>query len=293
MRVVVTGAGGLLGKRIVQAFKDHEVVGVYHSSQPETSPFLILDLSSLNLRPIEELSPDIIIHAAALTDVDKCEREPELARLLNVDVTREIVKVSKRTNAFLVYISTDYVFDGTRGNYREEDETNPVNFYGLTKLEGEKLVRDVDSLVVRTSTPYGSNPASGKDNFALWLLKKLKAGERVNALVDQVTSPTLNTNFSLMLREAVDKRIKGVLHLAGRSQVSRYDFSLALARTFGLNETLINPAHFNEMKWFAKRPMNSSLDVSKAMSLEHKPMSLQEALSEFRREIEVNNRVWK
>ncbi|MEM1860564.1 MAG: sugar nucleotide-binding protein, partial [Metallosphaera sp.] len=195
--------------------------------------------------------------------------------------------------AFLVYISTDYVFDGTRGDYREEDETNPVNIYGLTKLEGEKLVSDVDSLVVRTSTPYGSNPASGKDNFALWLLKRLKAGERVNALVDQVTSPTLNTNFSLMLREAVDKRIKGVLHLAGRSQVSRYDFSLALARTFGLDEALINPAHFNEMKWFAKRPMNSSLNVSKAMSLEHKPMSLQEALSEFRREIEANDRVWK
>ncbi|BCS93693.1 hypothetical protein L3N51_01427 [Metallosphaera sp. J1] len=286
MRVVVTGAGGLLGKRIVQAFKNEEVIGVYNRSEPETSRHLIMDLSALNMKPIEDLSPDVIIHAAALTDVDRCEREPQLARLMNVEVTREIAKVAGKSNALLVYISTDYVFDGNRGNYSEEDEPNPVNVYGLTKLEGEKVAREVDSLVVRTSTPYGSNPASGKDNFALWLLKKLRAGEPVNVLVDQITSPTLNTNFALMLKESVEKGVRGVLHLAGKSQISRYNFSLSLARTFGLDERLVRPAYSRDMKWLARRPLNSSLNVDRAMLLGHKPMTAEEGLMELRRELE-------
>ncbi|ARM76957.1 dTDP-4-dehydrorhamnose reductase [Acidianus manzaensis] len=287
--ILVTGAGGLLGKKLVKVFDD-DVVGVYYKSKPETSRYLSLDLSSLNIKAIEDLSPDVIIHAAALTDVDKCEKDPGLARLLNVDVTREISKVAERINAYLVYISTDYVFDGKRGNYREDDEASPINVYGLTKFEGEKEVMRFSSnyLIVRTSTPYGSNPASGKDNFALWLLRKLKNGEKVRIVSDQVTSPTLNTNFALMLKECVEKKVKGIIHLAGASPLSRYDFSVLLARTFNLDEGLISPASSSEMNWIAKRPMNSSLNVEKAMMLENKPLKIEDALKTLKKEIEEN-----
>ncbi|AWR98170.1 dTDP-4-dehydrorhamnose reductase [Acidianus sulfidivorans JP7] len=287
MRVVVTGAGGLLGKRIVEVFKrDHEVIGVYNSSKPLTEKFLITDLSKLeNVRKIEELSPDVVIHAAALTDVDKCEENPELAKRLNYEVTREISKI----NSFIVYISTDYVFDGNRGNYKEEDETNPINVYGMTKLMGEEAVRSSSNyLIVRTSTPYGSNPASKKDNFALWLLKKLSAKEEVRIVVDQFTSPTFNTNFALMLKESVDKKMNNmVIHLSDSTRISKYDFAVKLAKTFGYDESLIKPIKMDELKWKAKRPMDSSLNVEKASKLlNNKPLNVDDALKLLKREIE-------
>jgi len=285
VRIVVTGAGGLLGKKIISVFsKNYEVIGVYHNSKPETESYLQLDLSKVeNVREIEKEKPDVIIHAAALTDVDKCEENPDLAKLLNYEVTKEIAKIP----AFIVYISTDYVFDGERGNYKEDDKPNPVNVYGLTKLMGEEAIkRSEEYLIVRTSTPYGSNPASGKDNFALWLLKKLKNNERVRIVNDQVTSPTLNTSFALMLKEAVERRIKGVIHLADASQISRYDFSVNLARVFNLDESLITPISINEIKWKAKRPRNSSLNVEKAMEmLSNKPLSVNEALKKLKEEM--------
>ena len=285
MRIVVTGAGGLLGKKIVSVFQgNHEVIGVYHSSKPETEPYLLLDLSKLeNVKEIEKEKPDVIIHAAALTDVDKCEENPDLAKLLNYEVTKEIAKIP----AYLVYISTDYIFDGEKGNYKEDDKPNPVNVYGLTKLMGEEAVKQTEeNLIVRTSTPYGSNPASGKDNFALWLLKKLKNNERVRIVNDQITSPTLNTSFALMLKEAVERKMEGVLHLADASQISRYDFSINLARVFNLDESLITPISMNEIKWKAKRPRNSSLNVEKAMKLlRNKPLSINDALKRLKEEI--------
>ena len=285
MRVIVTGAGGLLGKKIVSLVsKDHEVIGVYHTSKPATDPYLLLDLSKLeNVKEIAKEKPDVIIHAAALTDVDKCEENPELAKLLNYEVTKEIAKIP----AYIVYISTDYIFDGEKGNYREDDKPNPINVYGLTKLMGEEAVKKAEKyLIVRTSTPYGSNPASGKDNFALWLLKKLKNKERVKIVKDQITSPTLNTSFTLMLKEAIERRLTGVIHLADASQISRYEFSIALARVFNLNESLITSISMNELKWKAKRPKNSSLNVKKAMKLlNNKPLTVYEALRRLKEEM--------
>ncbi|MCG3110126.1 hypothetical protein L3N51_02423 [Metallosphaera sp. J1] len=289
MRVVVTGAGGLLGKKLVNVFRDHEVIGVYNTSKPETEKFLILDLTRLEeIEKIEDFSPDVIIHAAALTDVDGCERNPALAKLINVEATKRIASLAERNGIYLVYVSTDYVFDGRRGNYSEEDEPNPISVYGATKLEGERVVREVSgSLVVRTSTPYGSNPASGKDNFALWLLKRLRGRQEVKIIVDQITSPTLNTSFAMMLRESVERRLSGILHLTDASQLSRYDFSIMLARTFGLDEGLIKRGYSHEMNWIARRPLNSSLNVAKASSLlEHRPLNIERSLEILRTEME-------
>ncbi|MCW1297648.1 MAG: dTDP-4-dehydrorhamnose reductase [Candidatus Rehaiarchaeum fermentans] len=293
LRVLLTGAGGLLGKKILQIFStSHEVIGVYNTSKPEGN-YVIADLSKLdNVRKIiSEIKPDVIIHAAALTNVDKCEEDKELAKLLNVDVTREIAKSSNQYGSLLVYISTDYVFDGVKGNYREEDEPNPINFYGLTKLQGEREVMKNSSsfIIARTSTPYGSNPASGKDNFALWLIKNLKNNEKVSVLTDQITSPTLNTSFALMLKELIESNThyNFIIHLAGDSQISRYEFSVKLAEVFGLNKELISPTTTSEIKWKAKRPKNSSLNVEKAKNILkiNKPLNLIEALKILKSEI--------
>ncbi|MDG6931014.1 MAG: SDR family oxidoreductase [Nitrososphaerota archaeon] len=280
MKVLLTGAGGLLGKRIIETFRDHEIIGVYNTSKPETSKFIKSDLSRLDLGFIVDESPDVIIHAAAMTDVDRCEENPELAKLINYEVTKVIAKAAGKAKSFLVYISTDYIFDGERGNYREDDEPKPVNVYGMTKLMGEDAVKELeDYLIVRTSTPYGSNRASGKDNFAQWIIKKINAKEETEIVMDQITSPTFNTNFALMLRESIEKGTRGTINLAGRSKLSRYEFAIKLAEKFQLDVSLIKPIIMDKMKWKAKRPRDISLNVEKALNLlNEKPLSIDEGL---------------
>jgi dTDP-4-dehydrorhamnose reductase len=137
-------------------------------------------------------------------------------------------------------------------------------------------------LIVRASVIYGSKPAAGKVNFALWVMEKLKSGERVKVLKDQYVSPTLNTNLALMILDALEMNLTGVMHMSGATRVSRYEFAIQIARKFNLDEELVEEAYMDEMNWTAKRPRDSSLDVSKASrTLNVKPISLNESLEEL------------
>lgn len=234
-------------------------------------------------RKIAEVAPEVVFHTAALTDVDRCEADRELAWRMNVMGTERVARAAAEVGAHLVYVSTDYVFDGLRGMYREDDPPDPVNHYGLTKLLGE----DFCDCVARTCVVYGARPASGKVNFSLWLVERLAAGEEVRIVTDQFITPTLNTSLARMLLEAGRKRLSGVYHMAGATRVSRYDFAVEIARVFGLDESLIVPSRISDMRWRAKRPADSSLDTSKAARLlAVRPSPLRESLMALRKEIE-------
>lgn len=249
-------------------------------------------------RSLNSSEPDVVFHCAAITDVDKCELEKELALRINAEGTSKLAKLSSQFGAFFVYISTDYVFDGSRGMYEETDPTNPVNHYGLTKLLGEQyaLSHSKKTLIARTSVIYGASPSRGKVNFALWLANSLLQSKPVSLLTDQWVSPTLNFSLARMLLEAAERSLTGVYHVAGASRVSRYEFGVALAREFEIlrpsssfegNSQLLKPATMSDFaqKWVARRPRDSSLDVSKASSaLSEKPLPLDQALREFRKE---------
>jgi len=235
---------------------------------------------------LDRLRPDAIVHSAALTDVDRCERERELAYRLNVEGTRAIAQACQDVGAFLVYISTDYVFDGVRGMYREDELTNPISYYGTSKLLGEQFCQ---GCIARTCVIYGSQPASGKINFALWLIDRLRSGKQVSVVTDQFITPTLNTNLARMVLEAADRRLAGIYHMAGATRISRYDFALQVADIFGLNADLILPSRMADLPWIARRPMDSSLDTSKASKmLANKPLGLAKSLQILRAEIEKN-----
>ena len=297
MRIIITGGSGLLGSRIAElalargADVDGDVgalevyCGYAHNAPPfgKAVRLDLLDPSGLT-DTIKKLEPDIVIHSAALTDVDRCEREKELAFRMNVEGTRAVAGAAEWAGSHLVYISTDYVFDGERGMYREDDPTNPVSYYGCSKLLGEQFCPSV----ARTCVIYGSRPASGKVNFALWLIESLKAGRQVRVVTDQFITPTLNTNLAEMLLEAAERRLDGIYHLAGADRISRYDYACSLARAFDLDESLILPSCMDEMKWNAKRPKDSSLDSSKAArTLLHKPLPLTEALRRLKDEMRL------
>jgi len=291
MDILVTGASGLLGSRLAKLliYKGYKIYTGYYSNKPNYGIPVKLDVSNENniSKVIDEIKPDVIIHSAALTNVDVCETNKKLAWKINVLGTRNIALYSKRIKSFLIYISTDYVFDGSKGFYKEDDQPNPINYYGFTKLRGEEEVKNLvdEYCIVRPSVIYGSTPASGKINFALWVIEKLKNNESINVVTDQWNSPTLNTNLAEMLIEVLEKRLTGIYHLAGATRINRYEFAKLIAEVFSLNKELIKPIDSNKISWIARRPKDSSLDVRKALStLSHKPYKIEDALNVLKNE---------
>jgi dTDP-4-dehydrorhamnose reductase len=292
--VLVTGAGGLLGSRLVRLLveKGYNVVAVYRSHEPPRLPGIkLFQLDITNWVRLEDLvlktQPATIVHAAAYTDVDGCEVNREGAWRANVEATRSIIRVARVVNSHIVYVSTDYVFDGERGMYRETDIPSPINYYGLTKLVAEELVRSSDLLytVVRTSAIYGRG--GSKKSFAEYVVEKLRRGELVKALVDQYVSPTHAGLLAEAIAEIVEAKPLGILHVAG-PRMSRYDFAVRVAEAIGLDKSLIEKATMEEMAggWIARRPRDSSLDTSKARELLATPFwSLEEALKRLQEEL--------
>ncbi len=272
--ILVTGASGLLGHKLTSMLleKGYKVIGLYYSHEiPLNSNNLIKVKLDLRDRVrLEDLilktKPDVIVHAAAYTDVDGCEVNRLDAWTINVEATRSIVRAARITKSYLLYISTDYVFDGERGFYREDDAPAPVNYYGLTKLIAEELVRVSDLLytIVRPSAIYGIGV--GKKNFAVFVAETLAKGGKVKALVDQYVSPTLNTLLARSLVEVIEMRPMGTLHIAGE-RMSRYDFAIKIALILNLPVENIEKAKLNEFNWKARRPRDSSLDTSRARRL--------------------------
>ena len=297
MKILISGASGLLGSKIAELAEEegNQVFSGYFSQEPIFGQPIRLDLKNKQSisETITDIKPDTIIHSAALTNVDECEKNKKLAEEINVVGTKSIAEAAKKNNAYLSYISTDYVFDGLKGMYKEEDKTNPVNFYGQSKLHGEKAVEEINEefLIARTSVIYGTRPASGKINFALWLVESLEKNQEIKVLTDQFISPTLNTNLAKMVLEASERRLCGIYHIAGASRVSRFEFAIELAETFNLNKSLIKESSVSDMDWVAKRPKDSSLDVSKTNNvLKTKSMNLSEALILMKEEIEFASR---
>jgi dTDP-4-dehydrorhamnose reductase len=290
-RLLVTGASGLLGNKIVELTKNDYTVIPTHKTKPLNSNSLELDATDapkvLNL--LGKLKPNAVIHTASETNVDKCETEKEQAWKINVEGTRNIANACRKVNAKLVYISTDYVFDGEKGLYNEEDKPNPVNYYGLTKLEGERQVieHSENYAVLRTSVLYGWHP--WKQNFATWVINQLKQEKEINVVDDHYNTPTLADNLSEIAIEVAEKDRRGLYHASGRERISRYEFAKQIAKTFNLNAELVKPVKMSQLTaWIAKRPRDSSLNTSKIQKqLKTKPLDIIEGLNKMKEEMKT------
>ena len=290
LRILVTGASGLLGHKIVALAqsKGHQVFGTYNEHAVEGTHMRKIDLvdESAVQSLIAETGPDVVINTASLTNVDLCESDFENALTINGRMPGILAKACSQAGSLMVQVSTDYVFDGRRGNYNEDDTPNPINRYGSSKLEGERQVtaNSREYCIARTSAVYGWG-RSYKHNFATWMLDKWAKSEEVKAATDQYVSPTLNTNLARMLVEVAERRITRTIHLSGSSRLSRYEFALMLAQKFHFDERLVVAETSDSLGWVAKRPRDSSLNVSKALQqLSNKPLTAQAAVEEFQAE---------
>ena len=286
MKILVTGSSGLIGNQLVLDLDKTEqtVYSCYNNIKSLYGVPTKLNLSNLDdiHKIFKKFQPDVIIHCAALTDVEKCEMEPKLANLINAKATEIIAKETERLGSYLIYLSTDYIFDGKKGLYNETDFPNPLNHYGKTKLAGEKTVETNTSkwCIIRTSTPFGTN--SSKKTFPVWLLENLQKNKEVNILEDQFTSPTYVPNLSKMILEIVTRNLEGFFHLAGSTRISRFEFAKLIAKKLNLDSSLLNPVKIDTMPWNATRPLDSSLDISKINSiLRTKPFTIEKSLDDY------------
>jgi len=283
MKYFVTGSAGLIGSQITKdlTLQNHEVYSCYHDNKPICGNPLQLDLTNQDkiIKTIQEIKPDSVIHLGAVTNVDQCETKTELAYLINTKATEILAKQAAKIDAFFVYVSTDYVFDGKKGKYSEDDSTNPLGHYGKSKLKAEEALNKLASswCIARTSTPFGIHP--NKKSFPIWIKENLEAKKETPVLVDQFTSPTHVSNLSKMLIEIAKRQISGILHTAGASRISRYELAKLVSEKLYLDKELLKPTQIKEMTWNAPRPKDSSLDVSKATEiLNEKPQTIQYSL---------------
>jgi len=262
VRVLVTGAGGMVGREVVEAFAGHEVVALDRAGLDVGDRATVLDV-------VGATAPDAIVHCAAMTAVDACETERDRAFLVNALGVRFVTEAARRTGAYLVTLSTDYVFDGTQTEpYHEWDTPNPTSVYGQSKLAGEFEV-DLDCCVVRTSWVVGRFGA----NMVKTVLR-LAAGDGALRFVDdQRGCPTVAADLAGMLRTFVDDRLTGTWHVTNQGAVSWFEFAGEVLRAAGADPARVEPISTAELDppRPAPRPANSVLD-NRALRLSGRPL---------------------
>jgi len=270
MEILITGINGMLGSVVASELsKDHKIIGL--DLLPECSKvsdieYYPCDISDENQarRITKKLSPDLIINCAAMTSVDGCEENQEKAKQINVDGTINMIKVGEEHKSQFIQISTDYVFDGTSGPYSEYDKTNPINYYGKTKLEAElALIQSSLLWTILRSNVLFSTSLTEKASFVSWVYQKLSANEKINIVNDQFCNPTSVHHLTYAIKKIIEAGAHGIYHYAGKDYLNRFEFALQIADTFNLDNRLINKTTTRALQQKAPRPYKSGLKTDK------------------------------
>ncbi len=293
-KLLVIGASGLLGSKLfVNAASKYNVSGSYNPEVDGKSSWRLepMDIGSKDgvEKLFEKVRPEVAILCAAMTNVDACETKPLIANRVNATGPELVARSCKKMNVRLVHVSTDYVFDGRKTRkYTEEDVPKPISVYGSSKLSGERAVLSTlpDAVVARPAVLYGWNPLEDKDNFATWVLKKLKKNEKVTMFEDQRISPTFADDLAKTLLELAERDVRGIWHVSGPDCLDRPTCGRMIARAFDLDDKLVVPVPSSSVSLPAKRPKYSCLDVGKVEKLlGRKALSFEEGLSAMKKQM--------
>jgi dTDP-4-dehydrorhamnose reductase len=295
-KILITGANGLLGQKLIAQLEGNTYWNVLATSRGENRlPGSSIAYQSLNIEDRQEVfgtiaafKPDVILHTAAMTHVDQCEQNREDCWRANVEAVQHLVAAAEQTGAFLLHVSTDFIFDGEAGPYDEHAEPAPVNYYGESKLEAEKLVQRCQApwAIARTVLVYGITNSLSRSNIILWVKNSLEQGKPIKVVDDQWRSPTLAEDLAMGCLLIAKQKAEGIWHIAGKDFLSPYQMAVMTADYFGLDKSLMTRADSTTFTQPALRPPKTGFIIDKARTkLGYEPHSFEEGIAIVARQI--------
>lgn len=292
--VVITGSNGLLGQSLLSLLlkdkKKYKVVGFSRGrnrSGREDFEYVSLDLT--NKKELEEklleVAPNFIINTAAKTLVDECETDKKACDILNIDVVRWLAEFSSENNTHLVHVSTDFIFDGKVGYYKENDTPNPLSYYGKSKLKSEQILieADINYTILRTILVFGKVYDMSRSNIVLWVKSMLEQGKEITIVNDQYRMPTYVEDLALACKIVIDKKATGIFHISSKKLLSIFEIAQQVAEVFHLDKNLIKSISSATLNQRAKRPPKTGFNLSKTNTeLDFYPKSFKEDLERFK-----------
>lgn len=290
MKILITGSNGLLGQKIVAHCIDSKIPffasskGENRNSNCPDTNYYELDITqeSIVLELIERLKPTHITHTAAITNVDFCELNPEDCELVNVMATKFLINAANKVKAHFQLLSTDFVFDGEKGNYSEEDKVNPLSIYAKSKVDGEILVQKYSKhgwSIVRTIIVYGDGENLSRSNVIAWAKGALEKGEEINIIDDQFRAPTFAEDLAAGCVGVFENNKNGIFHISGPETMSIYTIVERIAKHFKYSMDGVKRISSSTLNQPAKRPPKTGFDLSKAYrQINYSPRILEETL---------------
>ncbi len=300
-KVLITGANGLLGQKLVQKLidnPDYKVIatGIGKSRLAKSwegkytwDEMDITDENAIH-SIFDKVKPDTVIHTAAMTQVDDCENDHENCIRLNVDAVRNLISASKKHKTHLIHLSTDFIFDGEAGPYSEEAEANPVNFYGESKLQAEKLLfeSEIDYSIARTVLVYGIALDMSRSNIILWVKDSLEKRKKIQVVNDQWRTPTLAEDLADGCILIMEKKKLGIYNISGKDFLTPYQMACLTADYFQLDKSLITEVDSTIFTQPAKRPPRTGFQLNKAIDeLGYSPKSFTEGIGILSKQLKL------
>ncbi|HPF66725.1 MAG TPA: SDR family oxidoreductase [Flavobacteriales bacterium] len=294
-RILITGSNGLLGQKLIAALRDDDGTDLIATSRGEdrsTDPlgdrYRSLDITDKAAvqAVFDEVRPEVVIHTAAMTNVDACELDPGACHLQNVEATRFLVDAARELDSHFIFLSTDFIFDGKAGPYREEDEPAPLSVYGRSKLEGERLVQESGLprwAIARTIIVFGTAPGLSRSNVVLWAKQALEKGDPIRVVDDQWRMPTLAEDLADGCIRIARQGATGTFHLSGPDGMSILELVERVGAFFGLDTTMVTPVKSDTLGQPARRPPRTGFVLDKARrELGYAPHTFEEGLAILR-----------
>jgi dTDP-4-dehydrorhamnose reductase len=294
MKILVTGSNGLLGQHLIKMLAETTFHQVIATGRGENRlPFLSENYRYVSLDITDGIAvndcllfykPDVIIHAAAMTQPDPCEQDTVQCWDVNVTATRFLIDAASAIGAYFIYISTDFVFDGLSGPYRETDSTAPVNFYGSSKLAAEKSVMEskLHWAIVRTVLVFGNILAGSRSNIISWVKENLEHNKSIKVVSDQRRTPTFVEDLAKGILLLIEKKASGIYHISGEEELSPYEMAVAVADYLQLNKSLMTDVNADTFVQPARRPLKTGFVIDKAKKeLNYQPITFVSALKKM------------
>jgi dTDP-4-dehydrorhamnose reductase len=300
MKILITGSNGLLGQKLVKLLIDRaedQIIATARGENrlpfdPEAYSFDVMDITNREevLAVVHKYQPEVIIHTAAMTNVDQCETDQTNCWMQNVDAVSYLIEACQNSGSFLLHLSTDFIFDGKEGPYDEAGIPKPVSYYGESKLAAERLLQDssIDYAIARTVLVYGIAHDMSRSNIILWVKKSLEEGKEIKVVDDQLRSPTLAEDLAMGCYLIAKKKAKGIFNISGKDLLTPYEMAIKTAEFFGLSTATMERADASSFSQTAMRPPRTGFIIDKAINqLGYMPHSFEEGISILQKQVEA------